>query len=182
MINKLKSIALVATLFLLVACPYNSKVELNTYEESLPIEKRYYGNYTMVNEDGSKDEIEITKGESKFYNIRHNSIDEDGKKLEYQYYRGYVTEIKGVHIVNVEKKDGNYNFYKFNLKTDNELVLIAVEDEFMKESYPGYKEPKTPELRAFIESNIDNAKMFGDPLKFSRDAEVGGKKKKKKKG
>ncbi|HHZ64633.1 MAG TPA: hypothetical protein EYN51_03895 [Flavobacteriales bacterium] len=181
MITKLRSTILVAAMFLLAACPYDSKVELNTYEESLPIEKKYYGNYTVVNEDGSKEEIEITKGESKFYNIRHNSIDEDGKKLEYQYYRGYVTEIKGVQIVNVEKKDGNYNFYKFNLKSDNELVLIAIEDEFMKENYPGYKQPKTAELRAFIESNMENAKMFDAPLNFARDAEVGGKKKKKKK-
>ncbi len=180
MINKIRSAVLVAALFLLAACPYDSKVELNTYEESLPIEKVYYGNYTLVNEDGSKEKIEITKGESKFYNIRHNSIDEDGKKQEYQYYRGYVTEIKGVKIVNVEKKDGNYNFYKFTLKSDNELVLIAVEDEFMKANYSGYKQPKTAELRAFIESNMENAKMFDAPMNFKRDEVVGKKKKKKK--
>ena len=178
--NKLTYLLAFATVLVLTACPYDSKVELNTYEESLPIEKRYYGNYTVVNEDGSKEEVEISKGESKFYNIRHNSIDEDGKKLEYQYYRGYVTEIKGVHIVNVEKKDGNYNFYKFNLRSENELVLEAVEDEFMKANYPGYKQPKTIELRAFIESNISNEKMYDAPLVFTRDAVVGGKKKKKK--
>ena len=180
MINKLRSTTLIASLFLLAACPYDSKVELNTYEESLPIEKKYYGNYSVVNEDGSKEKIEITKGESKFYNIRHKSIDEDGKQQEYQYYRGYVTEIKGVQIVNVEKKDGNYNFYKFTLKSDNELVLIAVEDEFMKANYPGYKQPKTAELRAFIQSNMDNEKLFDAPLNFKRDAEIGKKKKKKK--
>ena len=55
MITKLRSTILVAAMFLLAACPYDSKVELNTYEESLPIEKKYYGNYTVVNEDGSKE-------------------------------------------------------------------------------------------------------------------------------
>ena len=160
---------LITVMLLLAACPYDSKVELNTYEESPKVEKQFYGDWTAFNEDGSREEIQISKGMKTVYNIRHNQVDDKGKKQEYHYYRAYMTEIGGIRIVNVEKKDSYYNFYKYELKNADELVLESVEDEFMKANYKNYKTPKTAGLRTFIEENIKNKKMYDEPLHFMKE-------------
>jgi len=154
---------------ILTGCPYDSKVELNTYEESFKVEKEYFGNWTAFHEDGSKDELQVEKGMKTVYNVRHYPYDEKGKKQEYNYYRAYMTEIGGVRIANVEKKDGTYNFYRYTLKNPNELVLESVKDDYMKANFVGYAEPTTEKLRAFIEENIKNEKMYDDPLRFVKE-------------
>ena len=169
-------ICLLGTLFImLTGCPYNAKVGLNTYEESKKIEKVFYGDYTSFKEDGTRDRIQITKGEKRVYNIRHNTIDEGGQKMEYNYYRGYITEIKGVQIINVEKKDGMYNFYKYEWKSEDELVLYAVGEEYVKANYEKAEHDDTKTLRAFIEAHLDKG-LFEDGMVFARDGSAAYKK------
>lgn len=174
--NLLYSLFLGAAFILLIGCPYDAKVGLNTYDESLKIEKVFYGDYTSFKKDGSSDRIQISKGEKHVYNIRHNTIDENGKKMEYNYYRGFVTEIKGIKVVNVEKKDGMFNFYKYEWKSDDELVLYAVGEDYAKANYEKAGNDDTKSLRAFIETHIEKPGLFEEGMIFARDGSAAHKK------
>ncbi|MBN4072129.1 hypothetical protein JYT14_00205 [Flavobacteriales bacterium AH-315-E23] len=167
--KNLLSLIVLATLFVsLIGCPYDSKVGLNTYEESQKLNKKFYGEYTNFKDDGTKDLIQITKGMKQVYNIRHHTIDEKGQKMEYYYHRGFITEISGVKIVNVEKKDGMYNFYKFEWKSDDELVLYPVGEEYVKANYTKAGADDTETLRTFIEAHLDKG-LFEEGMVFARD-------------
>ena len=81
--KKLIPFVVLGALFItLIGCPYDAKVALNTYEESGKLNKKYYGDFTNSQEDGSKHTIQITKGMKQVYNIRHRTIDEKGQKME----------------------------------------------------------------------------------------------------
>ncbi|HIA37889.1 MAG TPA: hypothetical protein EYN89_14435 [Flavobacteriales bacterium] len=161
------SIVLLAIIFF--GCPYDSKIALNTYEESLKLRKALYGDWTCFNGDGSKEEIQIGKGMKQVYNIRHNAYDNLNKKGEYNYYRGFMTVIKGVEILNLERKDGNYNFYKYELKSPDELHVLAIGEEYVKENYKRVEDPDLESLRAFIESNVPEPGMYEEPMRFFRN-------------
>ena len=160
---------------MLIGCPYDAKVGLNSYEESMKLNKKFYGDYTYFKDDGSRDLIQITKGMKQVYNIRQNTVDENGQKMEYYYHRAFITEIKGVQIVNVEKKDGKYNFYKFEWKSDDELVLYAVGEDYVKANYEHPDNDDTASLRAFIEANLDKG-LFEEGMVFARDGSAAYKK------
>lgn len=163
------SLFMLGALFLaLTGCPYDSKVGLNTYEESMKLDKKFYGEYTYFKEDGSRDLIQISKGMKQVYNIRQHTVDENGQKMEYYYHRGFITEIKGVQIVNVEKKDGMYNFYKIEWKSEDELVLYAVGEEYVKAHYEKAGHDETKTLRAFIAVHLEKG-LFEDGTVFTRD-------------
>jgi hypothetical protein len=166
--NMLHLLLLGILLLTLIGCPYDSKVGLNTYEESMKLDKSFYGDYTYFKEDGSKDMIQITKGMKQVYNIRQHTVDENGQKMEYYYHRGFITEINGVQIVNVEKKDGMYNFYKFEWKSEDELVLYAVGEEYVKANYEKAENDDTKTLRAFIEAHLGKG-LFEEEIVFARN-------------
>ena len=155
-------------LLTLMGCPYDSKVGLNNYEESIKLDKKFYGDYTYFKEDGSRDLIQITKGMKQVYNIRQHTVDENGQKMEYYYHRGFITEVKGVQIVNVEKKDGMYNFYKLEWESEDELVLYAVGEDYVKANYEKAGADDTKTLRAFIETNMEKG-LFEEKIVFARD-------------
>lgn len=165
-------------LLLLTACPYDSKIALNTYEESLKLKKALYGDWTCFNGDGSKEEVQIGKGMKQVYNIRHNAYDNLNKKGEYNYYRGFMTVIKEVEILNLERKDGNYNFYKYELKSPDELHVLAIGEEYVKGNYKKAEGPDLESLRAFIESNVSEPDMFEEPMRFFRNGSEAFKKNK----
>ncbi len=154
---------------LLTACPYDSQIGLNTYEESLKLDKAFFGEWTCFNEDGSKEEIQIEKGMKQVYNIRHNSYDVVNKKSEYNYYRGFMTIIKGMEILNLEKKDGNFNFYKYELKGPDELHLFAIGEDFVKNNYDKAETPDLKSLRAFIELHLAETGLFEEPMRFVKN-------------
>lgn len=155
-------------LLTLMGCPYDSKVGLNAYEESMKLDKSFYGDYTYFKEDGSRDMIQISKGMKQVYNIRQHTIDENGQKMEYYYHRGFITEIKGVQIVNVEKKDGKYNFYKLEWESEDALVLYAVGEEYVKANYEKAGNDEIKTLRAFIEAHLDKG-LLEEKIVFARD-------------
>ena len=167
--NLLYSVVFFTLFITLTGCPYDAKVGLNSYEESQKIDKKFYGDYTSFNEDHTRDQIQISKGMKQVYNIRHNTIDEGGQKMEYNYYRGFITEIKGVQIINVEKKDGMFNFYKYEWKSDDELILYAVGEEYVKANYEKAENDDTKSLRAFLEAHIGKEELFEDGMVFARD-------------
>jgi len=166
---------LAGLLILFTGCPYDAKVGLNTYEESMKLNKKFYGDYTYFKEDGTKDLIQITKGMKQVYNIRQHTIDEHGHKMEYYYHRAFVTEIKGVQVVNVEKKDGTFNFYKYEWKSDDELVLYAVGEEYVTANYEKAGKDDTETLRTFIETHIEKG-LFEEGMVFARDGSAAYKK------
>ncbi|MBL4754610.1 MAG: hypothetical protein JKY52_13575 [Flavobacteriales bacterium] len=166
---------LASLLILFTGCPYDAKVALNTYVESLKLDKKFYGDFTYFKEDGTKDLIQISKGMKQVYNIRQHTIDENGQKMEYFYHRAFVTEIKGVQIVNIEKKDGMFNFYKFEWKSDDELVLYAVGEEYVKANYEKAEHDDTKTLRAFVEANLDKG-LFEEEMVFAREGSAAYKK------
>jgi len=163
------SLSIGTILLLLTGCPYDSEIGLNSYEESLKLEKKFYGDWTCFNMDGSREEIQIGKGMKNVYNIRHNAFDENNKKEDYKYYRGFMTIIKDVEILNLEKKDGNFNFYKYKLVDPDELKVFAIGEEYVKANYYKAEKPDVKSLRAFIDSNLYEENLFEEPMQFFRD-------------
>jgi len=75
-------IYLIPLAFLLTACPYDAPVELNSYAESLKVDKKYYGDWQAFNVQGddTREELHISKGDKGVYHIQHDPYDEDNKK------------------------------------------------------------------------------------------------------
>ena len=163
--------------FLLTACPYDASVELNPYTEAMKVEKAYFGDWQAfdVSGEATREELHISKGDKGVYHIQHDPYDEDNKKVEGYYYRGYATDIAGTAILNVEKKDGTWNYYKYKMAGDDEFVLNWVESEFMKKNPPSA--PITTEgMRKFIEENMKKEGFFGPDVHFYREGSAAFKK------
>ncbi|MFH1319212.1 MAG: hypothetical protein ABII90_00975 [Bacteroidota bacterium] len=160
---------LTAVYLCLTACPYDSNVPLNTYEESLKINKKLIGKWAAIHPDSSFDELYITKAAKTVLRVQHNAYNENGVKVENNYYRAFSIEINGVKIMNIEKHDGKYNFYKYKWVSDDEFVLQSIADTYIEENYKDAKNAKSKELREFIEKNIDQPKMFEEEIRFYKE-------------
>ena len=72
--------------FVLLGCPYEADVELNTYEESIRIDKKLLDIWVTYHEDGSREEVLFSKAAASVFDVTHKQYS-SGKKLEgrYQY-------------------------------------------------------------------------------------------------
>ena len=70
---------------------------------------------------------------------------------------------------NKNKHNPQNRHYKYEWKSEDELVLYAVGEEFTKANYEKAEHDDTKTLRAFIEAHIDKEGLFEDGLVFVRD-------------
>ena len=78
--KKLLYITLIAFSLVLMACPYEGDVELCTYEEASKFEKTFIGEWVAFNEDGSRDEVLIEKGNKTVLFVSHKHYGENKKQ------------------------------------------------------------------------------------------------------
>ena len=158
---------LIALGLVLTGCPYEGPVELNTYEESTKIDKGLIGEWVSYHEDGSRDELTVTKAAKTVFHVEHDIYDSKKRKTDDFYYRVYGTDIEGTIVMNVENKEGKYMFFRYAWTGKNLFYLETIKGEFMEENFK-VEEVTTKNLREFITNNMNKPEMFDDKMEFYR--------------
>src|SRR3989338_7561155 len=99
---------------LLFGCPYQSDVELCTYEEALKTDKNLEGSWVAFHSDGSKDELLIEKISKSVLQVSHKELDKNDRSKGTNKYRAYAINLNGTVLFNIET-----NFVVDSVTTDN---------------------------------------------------------------
>jgi len=151
----------------LVGCPYEADIELNTYEEAIRIDKKLLGQWVAYHENSSREEILFSKAAASVFDVTHKQY-EPNNKLDGQFqYRVYPTEINGYVIFNIEKPDGKYLFAKYGWTGKNTFYLQTIKKEFVDEHFK-VDSITTENLRHFIYEQVNNRELYDDKLEFYR--------------
>lgn len=165
--KKLLSITLLAISLILMACPYEADVELNTYEESVKSDKKLLGHWVSFNEEGGRTELMIQKLEKAVLQVYHKQFNKDNKQEVREGYRVYGSEIGEYTVFNIERKDGKYLFAKYAWTGKNEFYLELVDADYMEANFKE-TEVTTKNLRAFITEHVNKKELFGEKMEFYR--------------
>lgn len=165
--KKLLYISLIAISVVLMACPYDGEVELCTYEEALKADKKLLDIWVAFNEDGSRDEVLIEKGNKAVLFVSHKHFG-DNKKLEYlKKYRSYSTDINGFSFITVEKEDNTYNYCKYAWTSKNEIYIQFVDKSYMENNFKS-DSVDTKVMREFLGEHANKDKLFTSKMEFYR--------------
>lgn len=152
---------------LLFGCPYQSDVELNTYEEALKADKELIDNWVSYHEDFSREELSIEKLAKSVLGIIHKEYDANGRVKGSNKIRAYATEIEGITIFNLEKDDGKYMFLKYGWTGKNEFYIQAVNEDYV-EKHLKTDSLTTNTLRSFFSEHVNKNEMYEEKLEFYR--------------
>ncbi|GAB4256367.1 MAG: hypothetical protein Kow0079_13450 [Vicingaceae bacterium] len=150
-----------------MACPYESPVELVTYEAADKIDKDLLGDWVTYHKDGSKEELTLTKATKTVYHVYHDEYGPKNKKKASNYYRAYLTSINDIPIFNVESKDGKYYFFNYAWTGKNTFYIQAVNNDYVEENFK-VDSVTTANLKKFLEDNIQKAELFDEKIEFIR--------------
>lgn len=152
---------------LLSGCPYQSDVEISTYEESLKVDKDLIGEWVAFHEDGAREELNIEKLAKSVLGVNHKEIDNNSRFKGSNKFRAYAIELGGIPIFNIETKEGKYLFLKYGWTGKNEFYIQAVKDDFVNQNFSP-EEVTKDNLKSFLTENINQEKMFEEKLEFYR--------------
>ncbi|MCO6499289.1 MAG: hypothetical protein J5I47_02810 [Vicingus serpentipes] len=158
---------LLITSIVMIGCPYEAEVELNTYEESIRIDKKLLGIWIAFHDDGSREEMLLTKAAASVFDVIHKQYEPNNKLSGRFNYRAYPTEISDYVIFNIETQDGKYLFAKYGWTGKNTFYLQAVNKDFVNENFK-VDSVTTENLRDFITQHVNNEKLYDDKLEFYR--------------
>lgn len=165
--KKLLYISLIAISVVLMACPYESEVELCTYDEALKADKKLLDIWVAFNEDSSRDEVLIEKGNKAVLFVSHKHYGENNK-LEYlKKYRAYSTDINGFSLFTIEKDDNTYNYCKYAWTSKNELYIQFVDKAYMEENFSA-DSIDTDVMRDFLAQHVNKEKLYTEKMEFYR--------------
>ena len=151
-----------------MACPYESKVEINTYEESIKTDKKLLDEWVSFHEEGGREELSIAKLERAVLQVYHKQFGKNNKLEVRESYRVYATEVGEYELFNIETKDeGRYLFAKYGWTGKNEIYIQFIDAAFMENNFTE-DTVTTKNLRAFITENVNTEKMYGDKIEFYR--------------
>lgn len=153
--------------FILMGCPYQSEVELNTYEESLKVDKNLIDNWVAYHDDFSREELSIEKLAKSVVGIVHREFDDKGRMKGSNKFRAYATEIDAITIFNIEADNGKYMFLKYGWTGKNEFYVQAVNADYVEKNLTS-DSLTTDELRNFFSKNVNQEKMYNEKLEFYR--------------
>ncbi|KJS05846.1 MAG: hypothetical protein VR77_07280 [Flavobacteriales bacterium BRH_c54] len=153
--------------FVIVGCPYQSEVALTDYENAEKFEKNLLGEWVAFHENGERDELTISKLNTKVMDVRSKKFDASGRVKEASNYRVFGTEIKETLIYNIENKDIGFMFGKVSWESKNVFNLQYVDEKLATEKLTSDSITQK-ELTNFFTENITEEKMFNNPLEFYR--------------
>jgi len=165
--KKILYVVIFFTCIILTACPYESPVELNTYENSLKIDKKLIGEWVAFKEDGGREELTIDKAAKSVFYVTQKSFENKNKFKEVNKYRAYSTDIGGFTVFNIEKKDGKYIFAKYAWTGKNEFYIQTINADYVAQNFKP-DSINTENLRSFISDNVNKEKMYDDKFEFYR--------------
>ncbi|PCJ26366.1 MAG: hypothetical protein COA97_06180 [Flavobacteriales bacterium] len=150
-----------------MACPYEGEVEINTYEESVKIDKKLIDEWVSFNEEGGREELSISKLARSVFQVYHKQYGKGNKLESRESYRAYASEVGNYDIFNIESKDGKYLFSKYGWTGKNEFYIQFIDADYMEKKFK-VDTVTTENLRAFITENVNKEAMYGDKLEFYR--------------
>ena len=132
-----KSLYILIVLLAIVfyGCPYQSPIELSTYEESLKVDKNLEGSWVAFHDDGSKDELLFEKIARSVMQVSHKELDKNDRSKGINKYRIYATNINGQILYNIENKNGKYMFAKYAWTGKNVFNTQLISEEYMSENF-----------------------------------------------
>lgn len=152
----------------LMACPYEGEVELNTYEESVKIDKKLIDDWVSFNEKGGREELSITKLARSVFQVYHKQFGKGDNLESRESYRVYGSKVGDYDIFTIETKDeGRYLYSKYGWTGKNEFYLQFIDKDYMDSNFK-VDSVTTENLRAFITENVNSEKMYGDKIEFYR--------------
>ncbi|MBQ21622.1 MAG: hypothetical protein CMD31_12780 [Flavobacteriales bacterium] len=153
--------------FVIVGCPYQSEVGLTDYENAEKFEKNLLGEWVAFHENGDRDELTISKLNTKVMDVRSKKFDASGRVKEANAYRVFGTKIKDVVVYNIENKDIGFIFGKVNWESKNVFNFQYVDEKLATEKLTSDSITQQ-ELTNFFTENITEEKMFDKSLEFYR--------------
>ncbi|MBL1231909.1 MAG: hypothetical protein COA31_004235 [Flavobacteriales bacterium] len=153
--------------FVIVGCPYQSEVGLTDYENAEKFEKNLLGEWVAFHENGDRDELTISKLNTKVMDVRSKKFDASGRVKEANAYRVFGTKIKDVVVYNIENKDIGFIFGKVNWESKNVFNFQYVDEKLATEKLTSDSITQQ-ELTNFFTENITQEKMFDKSLEFYR--------------
>ena len=166
--SKLLYITFVLIGLTLMACPYESKVELNTYEQAIKTDKKLLDQWVSFHKEGGREELSISKLEKAVLQVYHKQFGKTNKLESRESYRVYATEINEYEILTIETKDENkYLFAKYGWTGKNEFYIQFVDANYMENNF---KEDTvtTKKLRAFITEHVNKENLYTNKIEFYR--------------
>ena len=153
---------------LLLGCPYQSDVEINTYETSLKADKNLFDVWVSFKEDRSRFELFFEKIAKTVVNVSYKEYDSNSRFKSKDKYRGYATDLGGYTVFNLEGKDGKYMFCKFSWISKNEFNIQMINEDFVVNNFKPEDEITSENLRAFLLENVNEEKMYDEVMEFYR--------------
>ncbi len=152
---------------IIVGCQYQSEVALTDYENAEKFEKNLLGEWVAFHENGDRDELTISKLNTKVMDVRSKKFDASGRVKEANAYRVFGTKIKDVVVYNIENKDIGFIFGKVNWESKNVFNFQYVDEKLAAQKLTSDSITQK-ELTNFFTENITEEKMFDKPLEFYR--------------
>lgn len=146
-------------------CPYQSPVEICTYEEALKNDKNLDGSWVAFHEDGSKDELMFEKIAKSVLNVTHKEFDKNDRPKGVNKYRAYAANINGEILFNIETKEGKYMFAKYGWSGKNEFFMQMISEEYMEKNFK--PDTVTTEiLKSFLFDKANRNEIYDDKVEF----------------
>ena len=165
--KRLLQVTFLAISLTLMACPYESDVPISTYDEAVKTDKKLLGEWVSFNEDGSKQELSISKLKKGVLLILHKTFGKNNKFEAGNKYRIFGYKAGESTIFNVESKDGKYRYCKYDWTSKNEIYVQFINASFMSNNF---KEDTvtTKNLKSFFVNNINNEELYDKKVEFYR--------------
>jgi hypothetical protein len=171
--KKLLYITLLSFGLVLMGCPYEGEVELNTYEESFKVDKQLIDEWVSFNEEGGREELVMTKIAKSVLQVSHKRFGKSNKLNSRGTYRAYVTNLTGYDLFTIEERDGKeggkatFLYAKYGWTGKNEFYLQYIDKAYMETNFI-VDSVSTENLRDFITERVNREDMFGEKIEFYR--------------
>ena len=148
----LQFILLVGSCFLIVGCPYETDVPIDT--PSVKIDPNLLGNW--VDRDNVNETYTVSRQDDFIYHIVVTQKEEN----ESENYLAYTSVVNKTMFLNISKTEPSDNspafiLYKIELKNDQWITLTEVTDN-IDETFTS-----SQELKKFISKNMSNSYFYG---------------------
>jgi hypothetical protein len=159
-------LAALPLLFLLTGCPLKSKYSLGD-SHSARMDQGLMGKWVDASpEKSAKGTLSIFRFNENEYYIE--AIDHETQKTDR--YRGYLTSIDNVPILNIQEimekqSPMEFLFVKVSLSPEKILMLYIIEDSLLS----GRSLSSRNDLLSYIRTNINNPKLYDNAIILRRE-------------
>ncbi len=144
----------IASMFLLMGCPYSSNVPLSVANKPAP--DYLIGKWVLTDDTSESESYTVSRIDANTLQIVSQSKNDETLPEQ---YKGFITVINGKTFLNLESSDtysGDvfYYFYLLEHETDSQIKLTAVTAN-IRETFTDSKE-----LNAFFAANMHNSYFY----------------------